>query len=146
LIKIFCEKTNIPLSEISDQWFKTNVLKRDAVKMRAPEEVNNPSGLWCLKFWFSAYDGYMGYTVTPKRSKELKKRRSSSPFKIGDIFNIDGILHFTEYHQINDLFQYFTPDYYYSKMAAIIDNFERAKKFISTDDIVADVILREIPI
>jgi hypothetical protein len=28
---------------------------------------------------------------------------------------------------------------------SIIDNFERAKKFISTDDIVADVILKEIP-
>jgi hypothetical protein len=62
--------------------------------------------------------------------------------KIGDVFNIDGILHFTEYHQINNLFQFITPDYYYSKMAAIIDNFERAKKFISTDDIVADTILK----
>jgi hypothetical protein len=66
--------------------------------------------------------------------------------KIGDIFNIDGILHFTEYHHINNLFQYLTPDYYYSKMAAIIDNFERAHKFISTDDIIADTLLREIPI
>ena len=66
--------------------------------------------------------------------------------KIGDIFNIDGILHFTEYHQINNLFQHLTSDYYYSKMAAIIDNFERAQKFISTDDIIADVLLREIPI
>ncbi len=102
-LKIFCEKTNIPLSEISDQWFKTNVLKRDAVKMRAPEEVNNPSGLWCLKFWFSAYDGYMGYTVTPKRSKELKKRRSSSPFKIGDIFNNDEIQHLLNNGNIDNI-------------------------------------------
>jgi hypothetical protein len=31
-------------------------------------------------------------------------------------------------------------------MAAIIDNFERAHKFISTDDIIADTLLREIPI
>ena len=59
-LKKFCEKTSIPLSEISDQWFKTNVLTRDAVKLRAPEEVGNPSGLWCLKFWFSIERGYLG--------------------------------------------------------------------------------------
>ena len=75
-LKKFCEKTDIPLSEISDQWFKPNVLKRNAVEMRAPEEVGNPSGLWCVKFWFSAQDGYMGYTITPERSKEMKKRKS----------------------------------------------------------------------
>jgi hypothetical protein len=100
-LKKFCEKTNIPLSEISDQWFKTNVLTRDAVKLRAPEEVANPSGLWCLKFWFSAHDGYMGYTVTPKRSKELKKRKNNRA-KIGEIFNDDEIQHLLQYDNVDN--------------------------------------------
>ena len=99
-LKKFCEKTSIPLSEISDQWFKTNVLTRDAVKLRAPEEVGNPSGLWCLKFWFSAEEGYMGYTVTPKRSKELFKIKNR---QIGESFNDDEIRHLLNNDNIDNI-------------------------------------------
>jgi hypothetical protein len=100
-LKTFCEKTSIPLSEISDQWFKTNVLKREAVKLRAPEEVGNPSGLWCLKFWFSAEEGYMGYTVTPKRSKELFKRKIDR--QIGDEFNTNEINHLLNNKNVDNI-------------------------------------------
>ena len=100
-LKTFCEKTNIPLSEISDQWFKTNVLTRDAVKLRAPEEVGNPSGLWCLKFWFSAHDGYMGYTVTPSRSKELSKRKKIR--EVGDEFNTTEVNHLLQYDNVDNI-------------------------------------------
>lgn len=100
-LKTFCEKTNIPLSEISDQWFKTNVLTRDAVKLRAPEEVANPSGLWCLKFWFSAHDGYMGYTVTPSRSKELAKRKRNR--EVGDEFTTNEINHLLQYNNVDNI-------------------------------------------
>lgn len=101
-LKKFCEKTDIPLSEISDQWFKPNVLKRNAVEMRAPEEVGNPSGLWCVKFWFSAQDGYMGYTITPERSKEKKKRKSSTR-NIGESFNDDEVKYLLNNGNIDDI-------------------------------------------
>lgn len=101
-LKKFCEETDIPLSEISDQWFKTNVLKRNAVEMRAPEEVANPSGLWCLKFWFSAEDGYMGYTITPERSKELKRRKSASR-EIGESFDDNELRHLLNNDNIDNI-------------------------------------------
>jgi hypothetical protein len=101
-LKKFCEKTDIPLSEISDQWFKPNVLKRNAVEMRAPEEVGNPSGLWCVKFWFSAQDGYMGYTITPERSKEMKKRKSSTR-NIGESFDDDEVKYLLNNGNIDDI-------------------------------------------
>ena len=100
-LKGFCEFKNIPLAEISDEWFKTNILKRDAVKLRAPEEVANPSGFWCLKFWFSAHDGYMGYTVTPTRSKE--KMNNNRRSFLGESFNDEEIQYLLNNGNIDDI-------------------------------------------
>ena len=88
-LKEFCEKYKIQLSNIEDNFFKVNVRRSEALKLRS-DEVNNPMGLWCLKFWFSATEGYKGYTVTPSKEKEkeaikLKKSGSNDPFNEDDI-------------------------------------------------------------
>ncbi len=64
-LKDFCESNKIKMSDIEDNFFKVNVRRKDALLLNS-DEVNNPSGLWCIKFWFSATDGYKGYTVTTK--------------------------------------------------------------------------------
>jgi hypothetical protein len=53
-LKVFCEDQKISLGEISDKWFKTNVLRKQALLIKPEVDVNNPSGLWGVKFWFSA--------------------------------------------------------------------------------------------
>lgn len=63
---------------------------------------------------------------------------------INEYFNMDGILHFTQFEDIIQLLPRLTPELYISKMDAIKDNFERAKKYVSTDDMVADI-LNELP-
>ena len=88
-LKEFCEKYKIQLSNIEDNFFKVNVRRSEALKLRS-DEVNNPMGLWCVKFWFSATEGYKGYTVTPSKEKEkeaikLKKSGSNDPFNEDDI-------------------------------------------------------------
>ena len=87
-LKIFCEDQKISLGEISDKWFQTNVLRKQALLIKPEVDVNNPSGLWGVKFWFSAEEGYLGYSVTPKKSKEKKKNRSkerNEPFDDHDV-------------------------------------------------------------
>ena len=87
-LKIFCEDQKISLGKISDKWFQTNVLRKQALLIKPEDEVNNPSGLWVVKFWFSAEEGYLGYSVTPKKSKEKGKNRSkerNEPFDDHDV-------------------------------------------------------------
>lgn len=60
--------------------------------------------------------------------------------KIGEFFNTDGILHVTELNKILDVVTILTPELYYSKLEAVKDNFQRAHKYLSTDDMLADVI------
>lgn len=88
-LKEFCEKYKIQLSNIEDNFFKVNVRRSEALKLRS-DEVNNPTGLWCIKFWFSATEGYKGYTVTPSKEKEKeaikpKKAGNNDPFTKSDI-------------------------------------------------------------
>lgn len=61
---------------------------------------------------------------------------------LGNYFNMDGILHFTEFNDIFDILAKITPEMYYSKLGAVYDNFERAKQYACTDDILADLLLK----
>jgi hypothetical protein len=63
---------------------------------------------------------------------------------INEYFNTDGILHFTKFEEIVEILPRLSADLYVSKMDAIKDNFERARKYVSTDDMVCDI-LRSLP-
>jgi hypothetical protein len=60
---------------------------------------------------------------------------------IGNFFNTKGILHFTEFHEILELFKNITPQFYAECLDAIRENFVNAQKYISTDDFVADLLV-----
>ena len=49
--------------------------------------------------------------------------------KIGDKFNVDGMLCFNEIHELPELLKKCTPEYYESKMSAMKENFELAKQY-----------------
>lgn len=58
---------------------------------------------------------------------------------IGQIFNIDGIIHLNSLNSIeefNDLIENLTSEYYYNRMDAIKDNFERCLKYKSIEDYI----------
>jgi hypothetical protein len=61
---------------------------------------------------------------------------------LNEYFNTDGILHFTEFEQIVQILPTLTPELYFSKMDAIKDNFERAKNYVSTDDMVGEILMK----
>ena len=60
---------------------------------------------------------------------------------IGEFFNIDGIVHFTDFNKILEILPTLSNELYYSKLDAIKDNFERAQKYISPDDTMVDILL-----
>jgi hypothetical protein len=62
--------------------------------------------------------------------------------KLGEFFNMEGILHFTRFEEIFTLLPTITPELYLSKLEAVKDNFQRAQKYISTDDMLADILLK----
>ncbi len=58
---------------------------------------------------------------------------------IGEIFNIDGIIHLNSLRsveELNNLIDNLTPEYYYNRMDAIKDNFERCLKYKSIEDYI----------
>lgn len=59
---------------------------------------------------------------------------------IGKFFNMDGIIKFTSIEECQNIINNLTPEFYHSKMSAIKENFELAKKYVVVDDILYDFI------
>jgi len=89
-LKQLCESNDITLSNIEDSFFKVNVRRKEALSQK-PEEVYNPTGWGYVKFWFSAKEGYTGYTITSKNEVKKTNSRNSNqnrPFDENDIENV----------------------------------------------------------
>lgn len=63
---------------------------------------------------------------------------------IGDIFNPDGIIEFTELDEIESIFEKIGPEDYERRIPAIQDNFERAKEYAIVEDYMADNVFKQI--
>jgi hypothetical protein len=62
-LKKLQQELDIPISKIQDKDVK--YLNRiQALKFRNTEYVSNTTGIYCLKFWFSLNDGFIGFTST----------------------------------------------------------------------------------
>jgi hypothetical protein len=59
---------------------------------------------------------------------------------------MNGILHFTEFDQILQIIPTLSKELYESKMESIKKNFELAKKYYSTDDMLAELLMKTIPL
>ena len=64
---------------------------------------------------------------------------------IGEYFNTDGILQFNTGQELISILDSLTPALYESKMEAIKENFELAKKYVSVDDTFARNLIKTIP-
>ena len=60
---------------------------------------------------------------------------------IGDSFNADGILRFSSMDELEEV--KLSRDLYKDMSKAVQENFETAKKFVSTDDLIADVLVKK---
>lgn len=52
---------NIPIDKIKEYDVKY-LSKKQAVNINSEEDVSNPYGIYCIKFWFSLEKGFIGYT------------------------------------------------------------------------------------
>ena len=79
---------DIPLSKIQDKDVK--YLKRNlALKIKSDEKVSNKKELYCLKFWFSLEEGFLGYTGTGNfETKFDGKNKEHSQERLAD-FELD---------------------------------------------------------
>ena len=78
------DKFDISIDKIDDQYLDY-MSKRDALVIKGKtENVDDPDGIYCLKFWFSTDSGYLGYSGTgnteiPYIGSEFKFQRMNAP-------------------------------------------------------------------
>lgn len=61
---------------------------------------------------------------------------------IGEFFNIGGILSFENFEELDLILKKISFDFYREKIDAVKDNFERIKKYASTDDLFAGELIK----
>ena len=69
-LKTLISKLNIPIDKIKDENVKY-LNRNQAIKLKPTEE--NEGGLYCLKFWFSMDEGYLGFTGTSDRIMDFNR-------------------------------------------------------------------------
>lgn len=62
---------------------------------------------------------------------------------VGDYFNTDGIISFDTIEELDEILTNLTPDDYIKRADAMIENFELAKKYLCTDDMIADIFIEK---
>ncbi len=70
-LKRLIDQFDIPIDKISDKDVKY-LNRSQALKLRNTDIVENGKGIYCLKFWFSIDEGYLGFTGTGNNSMDFK--------------------------------------------------------------------------
>lgn len=88
------ESLDIPLSDIKDENVKY-LNRKKALTFKSEDKVDSTKGIYCLKFWFSLEEGYMGFTSTGnnvinyKESQRRNERREKNdPFSANELEHI----------------------------------------------------------
>ena len=85
-LKRLITQFDIPIDKISDTDVKY-LNRNKALKFKNVDKVENDKGIYCLKFWFSMDEGYLGFTGTGNVTMDFNeyisgsRRRSSSSDK-----------------------------------------------------------------
>jgi len=105
-LKIILEKSDYPISELSDSNIKYMNAK-SALKLKNDKNVTNEKGLWVIKYWFSLDKGFLGYTGTGnkvydyiEKNKNKKVQESFRPREIEYIK--ENITRTGEYYPVTD--------------------------------------------
>ena len=70
-LKRLITQFDIPIDKISDKDVKY-LNRNQALKLRNVDRVENYKEIYCLKFWFSMDEGYLGFTGTGNTSMNFK--------------------------------------------------------------------------
>jgi hypothetical protein len=70
-LKRLITQFDIPIDKISDKDVKY-LNRNQALKLRNVDRVENYKEIYCLKFWFSMDEGYLGFTGTGNTSMDFK--------------------------------------------------------------------------
>ena len=70
-LKRLITQFDIPIDKISDKDVKY-LNRNQALKLRNVDKVENDKGIYCLKFWFSMDQGYLGFTGTGNNSMDFE--------------------------------------------------------------------------
>lgn len=62
-LKVIQNNIEYPLDKIQDKDVKY-LKKSKAIKIKSDKDVKNKYGIYCIKFWFSLDNGYLGHTAT----------------------------------------------------------------------------------
>jgi hypothetical protein len=62
---------------------------------------------------------------------------------IGDFFDMNGIITFDTIEDLDLILSNLTKNDYYEMLPHINNNFELVKKYVSTDDLIADILLEK---
>lgn len=87
-----------PIDRLNDH-FLDYMSSKDAIKIRPPKdfESTNRWDLYCLTFWFSVEDGYLGYTGTGGYKEEYNEGASKNrPFTERELLTIKDKLQITK--------------------------------------------------
>lgn len=98
-------KLDIPFDKITDEYFEY-LGKPEALIIRNRKIVDNPDGIFCLKFWFSIDTGYQGYTYTGNIVKEKNRNPPSEDITLADLTELGitkGTIMRISNRSINDL-------------------------------------------
>jgi len=70
-LKRLITQFDIPIDKISDKDVKY-LNRNQALKLRNVDKIENYKEIYCLKFWFSMDEGYLGFTGTGNTSMDFK--------------------------------------------------------------------------
>ena len=77
VLKILADKFDFPLSTLSDKEIQYLPVNK-ALSVGKGEEAMNPSGIYCIKYWFSLEKGYLCSTGTGNKTMDYNKYNSYS--------------------------------------------------------------------
>lgn len=76
-LKRFMSEVDFPIDKISDGNIKYMSTQK-AIKLVPDKKVENPRGIWVIKFWFSLEKGLVGFTSTGNKKRNSKIKNSVS--------------------------------------------------------------------
>jgi len=86
-LKYTKDQYDYPIDKIDDKYIDY-LTKKDAVLVNTDKQVDNKFGIFCLKFWFSVENGYLGFTGVGNKKIQYTKNSTNEPLDDKEISHI----------------------------------------------------------
>jgi hypothetical protein len=88
ILKKLADKFDFPLSTLSDKEIQYLPVNK-ALSVGKGEEAMNPSGTYCIKYWFSLEKGYLCSTGTGNKTMDYNKYNSYGSYRMSNEEGLD---------------------------------------------------------